>query len=79
MDNSPCWHLWHEPQQRQTRRRGSDESWRLWRRYQKASGDKEAMMSLVYEAAVSLETLRSAARSADRPRPYGALRPLVGS
>lgn len=46
---SICYHLWHEPQARQSRTRGSDESWRLWRRYQRARGDAEAMSALLDE------------------------------
>jgi hypothetical protein len=54
LDDSPCYHLWHEPQDRQSRRRGSDESWRLWRRYVKAEKDEDAMQALVEEALAAL-------------------------
>jgi len=54
VDSSPCYHLWHEPQARQSRTRGSDESWRLWRRYQRAQGDAGAMTGLVEESLKAL-------------------------
>lgn len=42
-------HLWHPPQQRMTRRRGSQEAWVLWKRYSRASQDPAAMQALLAE------------------------------
>lgn len=44
-------HLWHPPEPRMSRRKGSRESWRLFIRYRNAAGDPEAMRSLLKEAA----------------------------
>jgi hypothetical protein len=46
---SVCYHLLHEPQQRLSRTMGSEEGRRLRRRYQRASGDVEAMTALLDE------------------------------
>lgn len=44
------WHLWHEPQARRNRRRGSEASEALAGRYRRALGDRSAMNELVREA-----------------------------
>ena len=44
-------HLWHPPQERQTRVVGNPEGQALWRRYQKAARRPEAMRALLAEAA----------------------------
>lgn len=61
----PLVHLWHPPQQRITRARGSIEGWRLRCRYVRAKRDPAEMLALVKEA-------KDAARSADQP----AVRPV---
>jgi hypothetical protein len=43
-------HLWHPPQARLTRRKGSVESWALFRRYQSAKRDPLKMRELLKEA-----------------------------
>lgn len=43
-------HLWHPPQARWTRRRGSPASWKLRRRYVRAAGDSAVMAALIEEA-----------------------------
>lgn len=47
--DAPLYHLWHPPQPRMTRRRGSRESWQLRRRYFEAQTDPAAMRTLVEE------------------------------
>jgi hypothetical protein len=42
-------HLWHPPQPRMTRQRGSAESWALYRRYRRARNNPAAMRSLIEE------------------------------
>jgi hypothetical protein len=42
-------HLWHPPQERMTRRRGSKESWELRCRYFTARNDPDAMRALLEE------------------------------
>jgi hypothetical protein len=44
------YHLWHPPQERMTRRRGSQESWRLRNRYFAARNDPDAMRRLIEES-----------------------------
>lgn len=51
----PLFHLWHPPQERMTRRRGSPESWRLYKRYHAARNDPDAMRSLLKEAHESFD------------------------
>ena len=46
----PLIHMWHPPQARVTRSRGSVEGWRLRCRYARAIHDRDAMRSLVKEA-----------------------------
>lgn len=46
----PLVHLWHPPQQRLTRRHGSQEGWSLRRRYVKARHDPVRMRLLIEEA-----------------------------
>lgn len=43
------WHLWHPPQQRMTRVKGTDAGWRLFKRFQAARRDPSAMRALVAE------------------------------
>jgi hypothetical protein len=43
-------HLFHPPQERMTRQKGSRESWELYLRYRKARNDPEAMRALIAEA-----------------------------
>lgn len=47
--SAELYHLWHPPQERQTRARGSDESWALFQRYHDARGDREKMGALMRE------------------------------
>jgi hypothetical protein len=47
--NADLVHLWHPPQPRATRRRGSMEGWRLYRRYARAIGNPNAMRALLNE------------------------------
>lgn len=44
-------HLFHPPEPRMSRRKGSRESWRLYTRYRAAAGDPVAMKELLKEAA----------------------------
>lgn len=44
-------HLYHPPAPRVSRRKGSPESWALYRRYRDAARDRAAMSRLVKEAA----------------------------
>lgn len=46
----PLWHLWHPPQQRQSRGVGSDAGAALYRRYAKAFGRPDQMRALIDEA-----------------------------
>lgn len=43
------WHLWHPPQKRLSRRRGSDASFALYLRYLAADGKPDAMRALLKE------------------------------
>lgn len=45
--NGPLWHLWHPPQQRMTREKGSHESWRLYRAYCKVAASRPSAHRLV--------------------------------
>ncbi len=47
---APLIHLWHPPQERKDRRKGSDASWDLRGRYLRARHDTEAMRALLEEA-----------------------------
>lgn len=49
----PLVHLWHPPQERMTRRRGSAANWSLRCRYLAARGDPEAMRTLLEEFRVA--------------------------
>lgn len=49
IDHAPLWHLFHPPQQRASRRWGSLEHRALYRRYQQAKDDPEAMRALLAE------------------------------
>lgn len=44
-------HLWHPPEPRMSRRKGSRESWQLFIRYRNAAGDPGAMRQLIEEVA----------------------------
>lgn len=46
-------HLWHPPQERLSRRKGSHENWALMRRYAAARRDPELMRSILKEIDVS--------------------------
>jgi hypothetical protein len=46
----PLWHLWHEPQDRMTRRTGSPDNRDLFLRYRSASHNPDSMRRLVEEA-----------------------------
>lgn len=48
--DAPLLHLFHPPQDRETRQRGSKESWALFQRYRKARRDPQAMRELLEEA-----------------------------
>jgi hypothetical protein len=48
----PLWHLWHQPQARTSRRRGSPESIELAKRYAEAAGNAEATLGLVRDGKV---------------------------
>ena len=50
LGDSDLIHLWHPPQARLTRRKGSVESWALFRRYQSAKRDPLKMRELLKEA-----------------------------
>lgn len=47
--DAPLWHLWHPPQDRTSRRWGSDASRALWARYCQAAADPDAMRALLAE------------------------------
>lgn len=47
--NGALVHLWHPPQPRATRARGSDDSWELRKRYARAQGNAAAMAALIEE------------------------------
>lgn len=49
-------HLWHPPQERYTRRRGSPQGWALRGRYRAARDDPAAMAALIEENRVDRET-----------------------
>jgi hypothetical protein len=51
--DAPLFHLWHPPQPRITRRRGSRESWRLRCRYVRCRDDPAAMAALLEESRVA--------------------------
>lgn len=46
---TPCIHLWHPPQERATRARGSQESWELRKRYARAQNRPHAIRALIEE------------------------------
>lgn len=47
--HQPLYHLWHPPQERDSRRRGSRPGWALFRRYHAARNDPAAMRALIEE------------------------------
>lgn len=62
-------HLWHPPQQRATRSRGSDASWQLRKRYARALGNTPAMTALIEEAKAHVAD-PAAQPAADHPQPH---------
>lgn len=52
--SAPLFHLWHPPQERRSRVVGSDDGWRLRRRYMKARRDPVQMRNLVEEGRLAL-------------------------
>lgn len=58
--DAPLLHLWHPPQERMTRRRGSLENWSLRSRYFAARGDSTAMRALLEEFRADHFTLDAA-------------------
>lgn len=48
--DADLWHLWHPPQERLNRMKGSSEGWDLYLRYRKARHNAEAMRELLEEA-----------------------------
>jgi hypothetical protein len=57
---APLAHLYHPPQPRLSRARGSDAGWRLRRRYLKAQRDPAAMLALLEEARDHLQARQQA-------------------
>jgi hypothetical protein len=53
--NAPLWHLWHPPQQRVGRKRGTPATEALFRRYIKARRSADEMRSLLQEARDALQ------------------------
>lgn len=47
--DAPLWHLWHPPEPRLDRQKGSTEGWALYRRYRGARDDPDAMRALLEE------------------------------
>lgn len=56
---APLLHLWHPPQRRLSRTRGSREGWNLRRRYMRARRDPEEMRQLISEAHDALSLAQS--------------------
>lgn len=54
--HAPLIHLWHPPQARRSRARGSAENWALRRRYMQARNNSVAMRRIVKEADVALNS-----------------------
>lgn len=52
---APLAHLWHPPQSRLSRARGSRESWNLRRRYMRAAREPREMKTLLEEARAALD------------------------
>lgn len=61
-------HLWHPPQPRLSRSRGSEESWRLRRRYLQARHDPAAMRRLLTEATDALHAHQPAVHDLEPQR-----------
>lgn len=53
--SADLWHLWHPPQERMTRRRGSKANWELRCRYMKARNNPAVMAALVEEGRGALK------------------------
>jgi hypothetical protein len=47
--DAPLWHLFHPPQEREERHRGSQAGWALYQRYLKVRRDPEGMRALIAE------------------------------
>lgn len=45
--NGPLWHLWHPPQKRMSREKGSQESWNRYRAYCRAAASRKAAHALL--------------------------------
>lgn len=58
--DADLWHLWHPPQRRDSRRIGSQQSWRLRRRYFRARRDPREMRRLLAEVHDALAALKPA-------------------
>lgn len=61
-------HLFHPPQERMTRRRGSEASWQLRRRYAAARNDPVAMRALIEESRLAIPASQ---HPRDDPSPVG--------
>lgn len=64
-------HLWHPPQSRWSRGRGSPASWSLYQRYRTARADPDAMRALIEEAAPMHLTLMTRPCTVARVAPDG--------
>jgi hypothetical protein len=47
--NGPLWHMWHPPQDRMSREKGSPSSWNLYRLYCRVAADRVGMSNLLAE------------------------------
>lgn len=63
--DAPLVHLWHPPQQRLSRTRGSREGWNLRRRYLRARQSPDQMRFLLEEARDALHAYQPAVHAAD--------------
>ena len=54
--NGTLWHLWHPPQERTSRRRGSEESHALQERYWRAQRDPALVRALIEEGRVNADS-----------------------
>jgi hypothetical protein len=48
--NGPLWHLWHPPQERMSREKGSLSSWDLYSSYRRLAANQKGMEELLAEA-----------------------------
>lgn len=65
------WHLWHPPQQRITRTRGTMDGWLLRRRYVRASHDPVVMRALIEEGRHAAERTPESALHDHQAHPVG--------